>query len=104
MLKTEPDWRALPAETPAKVADLIRRCLEKSAQVRVQDIAEVRASLEAALRAPASREAPESEPVIRSLAVLPFANTSCDPEMEYLSDREHHFESFAVAPASGNGA
>jgi TolB-like protein len=86
VLKTEPDWRALPAETPAKVVDVMRRCLEKSAQRRVQDIADARASLEAALRARASREAPESDPAIRSLAVLPFANTSGDPEMEYLSD------------------
>jgi eukaryotic-like serine/threonine-protein kinase len=86
VLKTEPDWRALPAETPARVADLIRRCLEKSAQGRVQDIADARAGLEGALRAPAIRGAPESESAIHSLAVLPFANTSGDPEMEYLSD------------------
>ena len=86
VLKTEPDWRRLPAETPAKVAGLIRRCLEKNAQSRVQNIADALADLEATLRAPASREAPESDPVIRSLAVLPFANKSGDPEMEYLSD------------------
>ena len=70
------------------MVDLIRGCLEKSAQGRVQDIADARAGLEATLRAraPAIREAPEFDPVIRSLAVLPFANTSADPEMEYLSD------------------
>jgi serine/threonine protein kinase/tetratricopeptide (TPR) repeat protein len=86
VLKTEPDWSALPAETPAQVTGLVRRCLEKSAPSRVQDIADARASLEAALRTPAIRGVPESEPAIRSLAVLPFANTSGDPEMEYLSD------------------
>lgn len=86
VLKTEPDWGALPAETPAQVTGLIRRCLEKSAEGRVQDIADARASLEAALRAPAIRETPASDPVTRSLAVLPFANSSGDPEMEYLSD------------------
>src|SRR5262245_19535999 len=29
VLKTDPDWTALPRETPSKVRDLLRRCLEK---------------------------------------------------------------------------
>src|ERR1700693_3016939 len=29
VLKAEPDWQALPARTPVKVRDLLRRCLQK---------------------------------------------------------------------------
>ncbi len=29
VLEREPDWQALPAKTPARIRDLLRRCLEK---------------------------------------------------------------------------
>ena len=38
VLKTEPDWQALPARTPAKVRDLLRRCLQKDTRRRLSDI------------------------------------------------------------------
>ena len=31
VLEREPDWQALPAGTPAKIRDLLRRCLQKEA-------------------------------------------------------------------------
>jgi len=45
VLEHEPDWRALPAETPAKVRDLLRRCLQKDANGRLAHIAEARTTL-----------------------------------------------------------
>lgn len=47
-LEREPDWRALPASTPAKVRELLRRCLQKDRQGRLQAIADARGAIEQA--------------------------------------------------------
>ena len=52
VLNHEPDWTLLPAETPAGIAKLLRRCLEKNADRRVHDIADARIEIEDALAAP----------------------------------------------------
>jgi len=46
VLERDPDWKALPGSTPAGVRDLLRRCLEKDASRRLQDIAEARDTIE----------------------------------------------------------
>jgi serine/threonine protein kinase/Flp pilus assembly protein TadD len=86
VLKTEPEWQALPARTPAKVRELLGRCLLKDRGQRLSDIAEARKDIEEALLAPAAAKPPEPDHTIASLAVLPFANASGDPQMEYFSD------------------
>jgi serine/threonine protein kinase/Flp pilus assembly protein TadD len=86
VLKTEPDWRGLPTRTPANVRDLLRRCLQKDARRRLEDIEEARTEIEGALRAPIVAALPGPDRAVDSLAVLPFANASGDPQMEYLSD------------------
>ena len=45
VLKTEPDWGALPASTPHAVRALLRRCLERDAKLRLRDIGEARVAL-----------------------------------------------------------
>ncbi|MGH9787494.1 MAG: protein kinase domain-containing protein [Candidatus Acidiferrales bacterium] len=57
LLKTEPDWSALPADTPAQVHRLLRRCLQKDPKHRLQSIADARLDIEEALAAPAAVEA-----------------------------------------------
>ena len=47
-LGQEPDWKALPASTPGKVRDVLRRCLQKEQQHRFQDIKDARIELEQA--------------------------------------------------------
>jgi serine/threonine-protein kinase len=42
ILKSEPDWTLLPAETPAIVRSLLRRCLQKDPGLRLHDIADAR--------------------------------------------------------------
>ena len=42
ILKSEPDWSAVPAETPAAVRRLLRRCLTKDPRERLHDIADAR--------------------------------------------------------------
>src|SRR5262245_60116526 len=46
VLKSEPDWGWLPAETPEGVTRVLRRCLRKDPARRYQDVADVRLELE----------------------------------------------------------
>jgi len=89
VLKTEPDWDALPSSVPFHLRNLLQHCLEKNLERRVQSIETVRSDLDATQVVPSSRT--ETRPAvpgkaIRSLAILPFVNISGDPQMEYLSD------------------
>ena len=47
VLKTDPDWRALPAATPPNVRKVLQRCLERDRDRRFHDIADARIELEA---------------------------------------------------------
>jgi serine/threonine protein kinase len=49
VLKLEPDWKALPEETPAVARRLLTRCLEKDARKRLRDIGEARIRIERSL-------------------------------------------------------
>jgi eukaryotic-like serine/threonine-protein kinase len=93
----EPDWRALPAETPRKVRDLLRQCLQWDANRRLNDMGEARTTIQQARRgrprrastraavAPARERHPPAGR-IRALAVLPLTNLAGDPEQEYFAD------------------
>jgi Tol biopolymer transport system component len=52
ILKTEPDWSALPADTPSRVRELLHRCLEKDPRRRLRDIGDARLELEDVAAAP----------------------------------------------------
>jgi serine/threonine-protein kinase len=41
VLKTEPQWRTLPADTPVSIRSLLRRCLQKDRRMRLADISTV---------------------------------------------------------------
>jgi len=45
VLKSDPDWKGLPAGTPPSVAGLLRRCLERDVKQRLQAIGEARIAL-----------------------------------------------------------
>jgi serine/threonine protein kinase len=67
VLKTEPDWSALPPDTPPAIRRLLRRCLERDRKRRLHDIADARLDLE---------EAPDPSPEHTPAApgrVLPWA-------------------------------
>jgi eukaryotic-like serine/threonine-protein kinase len=46
ILKSDPDWSALPQHTPSGIRRVLRRCLEKDPRLRFHDIADVRLELE----------------------------------------------------------
>jgi len=49
VLKTEPNWDVLPANIPANIRKLLRRCLEKDPKLRLRDIGEARIAIEETL-------------------------------------------------------
>ena len=46
VMMKEPDWRALPAATPAALRRLLIRCLKKDPKARLRDIGEARLQIE----------------------------------------------------------
>jgi tRNA A-37 threonylcarbamoyl transferase component Bud32 len=59
VVRSEPDWIALPAMTPEPVMRLLRRCLEKDRKRRLPDIGVARLEIDDALAA-------SGQPVLRS--------------------------------------
>lgn len=53
VIKGEPDWRALPADTPPALRVCLTRCLQKDQRQRFHDIADVRLAMEGAFEAAA---------------------------------------------------
>ena len=58
VLKAEPDWRRLPAETPPAIRRLLRRCLQKDRKHRLRDIGDARLEIDEALDAAAPMRRP----------------------------------------------
>ncbi len=46
ILQGEPEWAALPAQTPERIRGLLRRCLEKDSRRRLRDIGDARMEIE----------------------------------------------------------
>ena len=53
VLTKEPEWSALPADTPTAIRKLLRRCLERDRKRRIHDIADAKLEIEEALAGPA---------------------------------------------------
>ena len=67
-----------PLKAPALVERIVRRCLAKDAAQRFQTMSDVATALQQAMAKPADQQP--------SIAVLPFANMSRNPDDEYFSD------------------
>ncbi len=63
ILKSEPEWHALPSETPPTVVALLKRCLQKDRNRRLRDVADARFQIE---------EAATSEPASRAASTVPL--------------------------------
>jgi Tol biopolymer transport system component len=57
IITRDPDWSLLPANTPARIRDLLRRCLQKDPRQRVQAVGDARIAIEEAMTAPVQAEA-----------------------------------------------
>jgi len=74
VLRSEPDFAALPAETPPRVRALLRRCLERDPKRRLRDIGEARILLDEVVRGVPDAAAPAATaPPARGIAWLPVA-------------------------------
>jgi serine/threonine protein kinase len=71
VVKSEPEWTALPAATPLKACDLLRRCLQKDKTLRLRDAGDARIEIHEALAAPSDVGATHTSSVPRSK--LPWA-------------------------------
>ncbi len=66
VLEREPNWRALPPETPAKIRDLLQRCLQKDSPRRLRDIGDARIEIEEVQAAPSVAEPAAATKSIRA--------------------------------------
>ena len=53
IIKDEPEWESLPAQTPFEIRLLLEKALEKQRRLRLQSMADARADLERAIERPA---------------------------------------------------
>jgi serine/threonine protein kinase len=50
LCERDPDWKALPSATPARVRELLRRCLQRDLALRLASVAEARDTIDEAQR------------------------------------------------------
>ena len=62
VLKSEPDWTTLPAETPPAVRRLLRRCLTKDRKRRLDSAADAQLEIDDAVLAPAAESQTRAAP------------------------------------------
>ena len=62
VLRADPDWSALPPNTPAPIRRVLRRCLDKAPNRRLDSAAAVRLELEDAQTGPAAEVSPARVP------------------------------------------
>jgi len=72
VIKTEPDWSRLPAETPAPIRRLLARCLVKDAKLRIADVSTARIEIDDA-RLEGPSQIPAGDPGVRRSAIVPWS-------------------------------
>ncbi|NNE43318.1 MAG: protein kinase [Gemmatimonadetes bacterium] len=58
VLRKEPEWGALPADTPPRIQRLVRRCLERNPKERLRDVGDARLAISEVLSGVAEAEEP----------------------------------------------
>jgi Tol biopolymer transport system component len=66
VLAREPEWQALPEDTPLRIRKLLERCLEKEMPDRLQAIGEARIALQQYLAHPETEATAETAPIAAS--------------------------------------
>ena len=77
VMMKEPDWRALPAATPAALRRLLTRCLKKDPKARMRDIGDARLQIEELLTGAPEEVGVRAVPraASRFQRALPWAST-----------------------------
>ena len=65
VMRLEPEWNALPDDTPPHLFVFLKRCLEKEPKQRVHDIADVRLAMEGAFETSVSAPGKTGAPTLR---------------------------------------
>ncbi|MBZ5537083.1 MAG: tetratricopeptide repeat protein [Acidobacteriia bacterium] len=73
ILTKDPDWEALPKETPELVRELLQRCMQKDLRNRLRDIGDARMQIEAVLAAPGRADGWLGKHMYQLLGVLLIA-------------------------------
>jgi serine/threonine-protein kinase len=79
VLRDDPDWAALPPDTPASTRQTLKICLQKDVKRRVRDMSAIRLALDGAFETPALQAGPLAAPASKGAAwrqVLPWALAS----------------------------
>jgi eukaryotic-like serine/threonine-protein kinase len=76
VLTKDPDWTTLPANTPAPVTRLLRRCLQKDRRRRLADAADALLEIDEAMTTPAADIATERVATPRSSARVAWATAA----------------------------
>src|SRR4029450_10151553 len=64
VMKSEPDWSALPPSVPAALRTHLRRCLVKDPRQRIRDIGDVRLAMQGAFATEPDAGAPSFAPPV----------------------------------------
>jgi len=72
VLKSEPDWKALPTPIPAGVQRLLSRCTQKDPKRRLHDIADARLEIEEAGSTPHPVDSTDTAPLAAWQHLLPW--------------------------------
>jgi Tol biopolymer transport system component len=67
----DPDWSLIPVETPARIRELLRRCLEKDPQRRLRDAGEIRIAIQDVMARPHSDPTPATAATLATPAEPP---------------------------------
>ena len=85
VLKQDPDWQALPADTPASIRSLLRRCLKKDPVDRLRDIADARIEIQEAIaESTAMTPSGPRPPATRWTRILPWVVAAASLAMALL--------------------
>jgi len=87
VLKLDPDWKALPATTPASIRTLIERCLTKDRRLRLQAIGEARIALERPTREMDVTRRPTRIPLVWAGLATVFATVALGLAVVHFRER-----------------
>jgi serine/threonine-protein kinase len=104
VLKSEPDWNALPSDAPANIRELLKRCLTKDRKARVADASTIRYVLDGPIGPTASAPS-QKRPEARGFAIAVLAAAAIAASGTWFLTRPApapppHAIRFAIVPPS----